>query len=126
MSSRGDSTHTSPEPDEKNNLNVSGDNNIYIFGLDPASDIAATGGSKKIITSTQMKDLFKSTNSGKSILEVYDKSHFTRVHRQMISDIIIRNELEGKPDRRIGGERMQELANMIAELFPSEYKVPTL
>lgn len=70
-----------------------------------------------------MRDLFNSTNTGKSVLEVYKHSTFQRAHRQTIADIVIRNELEGQPDKRISGTRLMELSEMIVELFPTEYKV---
>lgn len=77
----------------------------------------------KMVTSAQMIDLFNSTNTGKSVLEVYKHSTFQRAHRQTIADIIIRNELEGQPDKRISGNRFMELSEMIVQLFPTEYKV---
>ncbi|CAH1110926.1 unnamed protein product [Psylliodes chrysocephalus] len=75
-----------------------------------------------MVTSAQMIDLFNSTNTGKSVLEVYKHSTFQRAHRQTIADIIIRNELEGQPDKRISGNRFMELSEMIVQLFPTEYK----
>lgn len=89
----------------------------------PDETLTNTKPANIIVTSAQMGDLFNSTNTGKSVLEVYKNSTFQRAHRQTIAEIVIRNELEGQPDKRISGTRFMELSEMIVELFPTEYKV---
>lgn len=70
----------------------------------------------------ELRNLLKSSNEGKCLLEAFEESGLlTSAGRRKLCNLIVSEELQGNPDRRISTARLHNLAFQITSIFKREH-----